>query len=105
VVTENARVLKAREALRRADPDALGALMRESHNSLRDDFEVSTPEIDLLVDLAQAQPEIFGARITGGGFGGSIVALCQLGTTQSVARRIALAYRLNTSRRPIVLIS
>lgn len=105
VVTENARVLKAREALTRADPMALGALMRESHDSLRDAFEVSTREIDLLVDLAQAQDEIFGARLTGGGFGGSIVALCEVGQTQSVARRLALAYRRSVPRDPIVLIS
>ena len=67
VVTEDARVLSARDALRAGDARRFGALMNASHVSMRDDFEVSTPEIDALVAIAQAEPNVFGARLTGGG--------------------------------------
>ena len=75
VVTENARVLEARDAMRADDARALGALMSQSHASLRDDFEVSIPEIDRLVEETLKEPGVLGARMTGGGFGGSIVAI------------------------------
>jgi galactokinase len=104
VVTENARVLQARTALRTGDPVRFGALMRESHASQRDDFEVSTSEIDLLVDLAHREPEIFGARLTGGGFGGSIVALCRRDDAATVAKRIARAYGNRVPQHSTVLI-
>jgi galactokinase len=104
VVTENDRVLRAREALRRADASAFGALMNASHASMRDDFEVSTPEIDLLVDLAQAEPAVFGARLTGGGFGGCIVALARREAAAVTARRIAALYAERVPLRPAVLI-
>jgi galactokinase len=90
VVTENARVLAAVEALRREDLPALGRLFLESHVSMRDDFDVSLPDIDLLVDIAARTPRVYGARLTGGGFGGSIVMLCERGgaaeATQAAAR-------------------
>ena len=63
-------------ALRAGDLDALGALFREGHESLRDDFEVTTPELDRLVELAYANGAV-AARMTGGGFGGAIVALVE----------------------------
>ncbi|MEO0422030.1 MAG: galactokinase [Pseudomonadota bacterium] len=72
--TEHRRVIAAGHALRRADMDALGELMRYSHLSMRDDFEMSLPIIDALVEDAEALGAI-GARLTGGGFGGCIVAL------------------------------
>jgi len=75
VLTENARVLAAREATLAGDATALGVLMNQSHASLRDDFEVSIPEIDRLVEDTLKKPGVLGARLTGGGFGGSIVAL------------------------------
>ena len=75
VVTENARVLAATDALRTGDLPRLGALMAESHASMRDDFEASAPEIDLLVDLAQRAPDLIGARVTGAGWGGCTVNL------------------------------
>ncbi len=75
VVTENERTIKAAEALKVGDLRAMGALMDASHNSLRDDLRVSCPELDTLVDLARASKGVYGARMTGGGFGGSIVAL------------------------------
>lgn len=89
VVREDARVRDAVEALRRGDADYLGALFDASHASQRDDFQVSKPQIDVLVALSRAQPEVLGARLSGWGFGGSIVALAKVGTAFQVAHRIA----------------
>jgi galactokinase len=74
VVTENARVLEFAAALQRDDTDALGPLLLASHASLRNDFRVSTPELDLLVDAFMEQGAL-GARLTGAGFGGCVIAL------------------------------
>ncbi len=74
VVTENQRVLDAVAALRADDPAAIGELLDASHRSMRDDFEISTPELDLAVEIAQANGAL-GARMTGGGFGGAAIAL------------------------------
>ena len=79
VVTENQRVLAAVEALRRGDAAQFGALLNASHRSLRDDYETSLPEIDVLVALAQADPDVYGARLTGGGFGGAVVMVTRPG--------------------------
>ncbi len=79
VVTENARVLAFVEALRAGDVASAGAFMTASHTSLRDDFEVSTPGLDALVERLVATPGVHGARLTGGGFGGSVVALTEPG--------------------------
>jgi galactokinase len=73
VVTENRRVRDAAAALERGDTHRFGALMLESHASLRDDFEVSLPPIDAIVERAMQTPGVLGARLTGGGFGGSVV--------------------------------
>ena len=80
VVTENARVLESVEALRTGDLAGAGRLMNASHASLRDDFEVSTPELDELVDRLTATPGVYGARLTGAGFGGCVVALTAPGS-------------------------
>jgi galactokinase len=77
VVSENARVLQAVACLREARVEELGALLSASHASLRDDFEVSVPEVDRLVARAEREPGVLGARITGGGFGGAVVVLCE----------------------------
>ena len=79
VVTENARVLAAVEALRSGDLTAVGRLMVESHESLRHDFEVTTSVLDRLVEALVATPGVLGARMTGGGFGGCVVALVEAG--------------------------
>ena len=92
VVTENARVLAAVEAIRRDDPAELGRLFLESHASMRDDFDVSLPDIDLLVEMAACAPGSYGARLTGGGFGGSIVMLCEHGAAADATRAVARAY-------------
>jgi galactokinase len=104
VVTENARVLAAVEALQAGDVEALGRLFHASHASVRDDYEVSIPEIDLMVDLASAVPDVYGARLTGGGFGGSVVMLTRPGTAGAVARQIAADYAARTHRLPMVLV-
>lgn len=79
VVTENARVLATVDALAAGDLDAVGAAMAASHASLRDDFEVSTPVLDALVERLAATPGVVGARLTGAGFGGCVVALARPG--------------------------
>jgi galactokinase len=90
VVTENARVLETAAALRAGDCERAGALFSQSHASLRDDFRVSTPELDVLVgELERAGA--FGARLTGAGFGGAVVALVDAGTfIASAATLVAL---------------
>ena len=104
VVTENARVLAAVEAIRRNDPKTLGRLFLESHSSMRDDFEVSLPEIDRLVDISARHPRTYGARLTGGGFGGAIVMLCERHSADDVTRAVMQAYRASTSCNGAVLL-
>ncbi len=99
VVTENERVRECVAALESdRDVDAvLGRAFRAGHESLRDDFEVSTPELDLLVELASAAGAI-AARMTGGGFGGSVVALARADGAAELAESVAAAYREQTGR-------
>jgi galactokinase len=104
VVTEIARVRRAADALRRDDFAALGALMAESHRSLRDDFEVSSPELDLLVELATAQPYVLGARLTGAGFGGCTVNLAQADAVDDFARDVIAPYRERTGRLGVMYV-
>jgi len=87
VFTENARVASAVDAISRGDPVALGAIVNAGHASLRDDFEVSIPVIDQIVTAAQKDPDVFGARLTGGGFGGSVLILALKGTGRGAALR------------------
>jgi galactokinase len=90
VVTENARVLACADAFRAGDHRRAGALMLASHLSLRDDFEVSTPELDLVVDAAMAAGAL-GARLTGGGFGGSAIALVRMQDSARVTEAVGAA--------------
>ncbi len=83
VITENQRVLDAVAALKAGDPAALGSLFDASHRSMRDDFEISTPELDLAVEIAQENGAL-GARMTGGGFGGAAIALVLRGDVSRV---------------------
>jgi galactokinase len=71
---------------------------------MRDDYAVSVPEIDLIVELARAEPDVYGARLTGGGFGGSVVMLARAGTGSAVADRIAERYARQSGRTPTVLV-
>ena len=104
VVSENARVLAAADALDGGDLDTFGRLMGESHRSLRDDFEVSAPELDLLVDLAQAQPGVYGSRMTGGGFGGSTVTLVDALACDDLLGALRAGYADATGRPPEVIV-
>ncbi len=88
VVSENARVLEALTA----DADHFGVLMNASHASLQGDYEVSHPQVDVLVALLQAAPGVYGARMTGAGFGGAVVALVQAGQAAPVAARVLAQY-------------
>ncbi len=100
VVSENARVRAVVAALEKpggADLDALGELFREGHESLRDDFEVSIPELDLLVDLAYAHGAI-AARMIGGGFGGSVLALAAEDRAQRLADTVTREYPARAGR-------
>ncbi|TLM73359.1 galactokinase [Pseudarthrobacter sp. NamB4] len=91
VVTENERVLQTVELLASAGPAAIGSLLDASHASMRDDFEISCPELDLAVDTARASGAI-GARMTGGGFGGAAIALTPVSAEQSVRDAVATAF-------------
>ena len=93
VVTEIARTLDAAAALASDRWDELGELMAASHASLRDDYEVSCPELDLLVELAAAQPGVIGTRMTGGGFGGCTVTLVEAARADAVRAAVARGYR------------
>lgn len=104
IITENQRVLDAVAALRAGDPVAMGQLMNASHLSMQHDYETSTPEIDTLVQIAQAQPDVFGARLTGGGFGGAIVAIVRAGTAANVSARIAREYTRRSARSAQVIV-
>jgi galactokinase len=96
--------VQAVEALRRRELDRLGSLFIASHASMRDDYAVSTPEIDLLVELACAQPEVFGARLTGGGFGGAVIALAHQGQARQVGERVCDAYAARSGCKPTLLV-
>jgi galactokinase len=95
VVSENGRVLDTVRALEAEDLEALGPLLAASHASLRDDYCVSTPELDTLVRLL-VDAGALGARLTGAGFGGCVVALVRRGESQGIAARVAEDYRAET---------
>jgi len=93
VVRENLRVLEAAgEVTTAVTAERFGALMNASHDSLRDDYEVSIPELDRLVDALRAAPGVFGARLTGAGFGGATVALCRAGSSLQAAQAALSTY-------------
>lgn len=92
-VYENQRTIRAVEALKNNDVELFGKLMNASHQSLRDDYEVSCEEIDILVDLAQAMPGVLGSRITGGGFGGCTVNIVKNDTVDRFVEEIGKAYQ------------
>jgi galactokinase len=91
VVTENARVLEAVEVLRGGRIADLAPLLDASHTSMRDDFEITVPQVDLAVETARAAGAL-GARMTGGGFGGCIIALVPAGEVDRVGSDIALSF-------------
>ena len=100
VISENARVIEAADALERCDLASLGQLMRASHASLRDDYEVSCRELDIMVELADAGEGVYGARMTGGGFGGCAISIVEAKRVEEFKLRVASAYEQATGLRP-----
>lgn len=103
VITENERTLRAAAALRDGELDLFGQLMLHSHESLRTDYEVSCRELDVLVDVAQKLGErhgVFGARMTGGGFGGCTITLVKTDQVAEVKARIEADYVAATGLTP-----
>jgi galactokinase len=100
VITENARVLTAAKALESQDLDGFGELMAGSHASLRDDYEVSCKELDLMVELAREVEGVYGSRMTGGGFGGSTVSLVDSEHVERFRERVAAGYEEATKIKP-----
>jgi galactokinase len=105
VISENARTLEAAEAIKHSDWPRLGELMYASHASLRNDYEVSCDELDLLVELSREREGVFGCRMTGGGFGGCVVSLVRRSQAEAIAGELSAAYRERTGIDPTWFIS
>ena len=98
VVTENKRTVDAKEALEKGDWNLVGELMNGSHTSMRDDYQVSCEEIDILVELAQNYPGVYGSRLTGGGFGGCTVTLVKKAAAPGLMDHLRDAYKAKTGK-------
>jgi galactokinase len=103
VIRENARVDAVCEALRSGDLARAGMLLRAGQASLRDDFEVSIPELDALCEIADALPGVYGSRLTGAGFGGCTLHLVAAVESRAAAEALALGFERRFGRRPPVL--
>ena len=104
VVREIARVFSAVSALQRNDAQIFGALMYSSHTSLRDFYEVSIPELDMLVKIARGLPGCVGARMTGAGFGGCTVNLVEASQTETFIQELVQAYKQQVQRQAQVFV-
>ena len=104
VITEDERTLKAVEAMKSGDALKLGQLMNGSHDSLRDDFEVTNDALNTMVDIARQQEGCYGARMTGGGFGGCAVALVQNARAEAFAHSVSVAYEKATGLEPQIYV-
>lgn len=104
VITENARVLSAAEALERSELDLFGELMAASHVSLRDDYEVSSKELDLMVELANRVEGVYGARMTGGGFGGCTINLVDVARVEQFKNYVAREYEEIMKLKPEIYV-
>jgi galactokinase len=104
VVTENARVLEAIEAMRAGDVKRLGMLFNASHDSLRDDFEVTNDALNIIVECAREQEGCYGARMTGAGFGGCAVALVREKSAEAFVDAITRTYRQRSNMEAAVYI-
>jgi galactokinase len=105
VITENARVLEAAKALEANDLKAFGHLMNKSHRSLRDDYEVSCKELDLMVEIAGQVEGVYGTRMTGGGFGGCTISLVKAESAERFKRTVAHGYEEATGLSPEIYVS
>jgi galactokinase len=104
VVSENARVLEAAASLEQGDVVAFGRYMDESHRSLRDDYEVSCRELDILTELAGRLPGVYGSRMTGGGFGGCTISLVESSHVEDFVNQVASGYAIETGLTPDVYV-
>jgi galactokinase len=104
VITENDRTLQAAEAMKRGDAVVLGRLMNESGDSLRHDFEVTNDALDIMVDCARTEEGCYGARMTGGGFGGCAVALVKTENAATFAKNVAKSYKSKTDKDPQIYV-
>jgi galactokinase len=104
VVSENDRVQRLAAAFESRETGAVAQLMADSHRSLRDDYQVSCAELDLMVDLANRQKGVLGARMTGGGFGGSTVNLVNAAGSPVFQREVAAAYHAATGLHPDIYV-
>ena len=98
IVTENARVLEAERALEAGDLVACGRAMNASHISMRDDFEITCPEVDMLAGLAQTVKGVYGSRMTGGGFGGCTISLIEASAVDKASQILIDGYRIGMGR-------
>jgi galactokinase len=108
VISENERTLQAARAIQASDWATVGQLMRASHASLRDDYEVSCPELDVVVEIAQEMGEaggVIGCRMTGGGFGGCVVCLVKTAAVQHITRSLDPAYEKKTGKQATIFSS
>jgi galactokinase len=105
IVTENARVWMAVEAMRSNDAVTFGRLFNESHASLRDDFEVTNDALNWIVEIAQARPECLGARMTGAGFGGCALALVRRDSAEAFAKTVGAEYRARSGKEAAIFVS
>jgi galactokinase len=104
VITENARVLEAAKSLKVSNLGRFGTLMGESHLSLRDDYQVSCKELDLMVDLANQCPGVYGARMTGGGFGGCTVNIVEANAVREFSVAVVNEYQSATGLQPEIYV-
>jgi galactokinase len=104
VITENHRVLRSADALERGDVIVFGRLMNESHASLRDDYQVSIRELDVLVEAARAVPGCYGSRLTGAGFGGCTVSLVALASVDRFKQEVSETYTSATGRTTTIYV-
>ncbi|MCE5259423.1 MAG: galactokinase, partial [Chloroflexi bacterium] len=104
IVSENQRVLAAVEAMNRGDLKTLGELLNASHASLRDDYQVSCRELDIMVESAWRQPGVLGARMTGAGFGGCTINLVESRYTQAFLQQVKSRYQSATGLEPDIYV-
>jgi galactokinase len=104
VISEIQRTLDAAQAMKQGDSAELGKLMNQSHDSLRDDFEVSSAELNAIVDAARRMPGCLGARMTGAGFGGCAVALVRSDLAEGFVEGVAADYKKQTGLEPKIYV-
>ncbi len=104
VIAENLRTLNAAKAMQNADAELMGQLMNESHTSMHEDFEITNDELHIMAQIAQKQDGCYGARMTGGGFGGCAVALVHEEKVAGFVTAVAAAYEAATNLKPNIYV-